>query len=734
VWLSKLVIHNLYSFGEGVVCLFENADNLSNHIQDKVIVFGRNNDEPGMDSNGSGKSSLLNVIFWIFFGEIFQDERVDEIVRRGTKKGWAELTLRDDQNVLVIKRTKGAKDHLVVTWNGEDKTPNMTATNAQKELLKILNMDLQAKIGEHTVDFLNTTYFSTATVKSIMDKRTKSKERFDIVARFLKLKDYDVASKLAKTKKDEILDGISSSLENINNKQQFLEQHAVKGYEDRIASIEANALVILNGEIIGLDNQIASEESRLIIEEVVPNLERRIANTKSQANNQLSSLQESFQNNALQLPELNTKINEYYLLKSTVDGEAKTQPVNNNRMTIINSEVTTVNNKNLELVTSRGTLLSQKNTITSQLQKHLTCPKCQEALMFDGKALKPIDKVSLTSQLEELNSKEVEINNQITKNNTIIESYNKEITELRAVINQIQNNANTLSRLDTPEKINEKINAIQNRNTQLLKDAEAVNTITKETLDELNKELATAQERVKSLPPSGVNIHDLKVSRETKQFKVKELNKEIGSLQQLITQINQVKAAVEELQKSVGDKKQEAEIYSFWENGFREIKIKIIEEFLPALEDRVNDYLETLKVNMRVDFDTKRAKANTSKKDLAEGMGYKEEFNITVLKSETVSPFNMLSQGERGRVATCVGIALRELTRESGACPFDFLLIDEIADALDQTGLQELLKLMDDIHGQKLVISHSDVLKEQFDQAILVEITDGVSTITNQAF
>lgn len=687
-----------------------------------------------MDSNGSGKSSLLNVIFWIFFGEIFQDERVDEIVRRGTKKGWAELTLRDDQNVLVIKRTKGAKDHLVVTWNGEDKTPNMTATNAQKELLKILNMDLQAKIGEHTVDFLNTTYFSTATVKSIMDKRTKSKERFDIVARFLKLKDYDVASKLAKTKKDEILDGISSSLENINNKQQFLEQHAVKGYEDRIASIEANALVILNGEIIGLDNQIASEESRLIIEEVVPNLERRIANTKSQANNQLSSLQESFQNNALQLPELNTKINEYYLLKSTVDGEAKTQPVNNNRMTIINSEVTTVNNKNLELVTSRGTLLSQKNTITSQLQKHLTCPKCQEALMFDGKALKPIDKVSLTSQLEELNSKEVEINNQITKNNTIIESYNKEITELRAVINQIQNNANTLSRLDTPEKINEKINAIQNRNTQLLKDAEAVNTITKETLDELNKELATAQERVKSLPPSGVNIHDLKVSRETKQFKVKELNKEIGSLQQLITQINQVKAAVEELQKSVGDKKQEAEIYSFWENGFREIKIKIIEEFLPALEDRVNDYLETLKVNMRVDFDTKRAKANTSKKDLAEGMGYKEEFNITVLKSETVSPFNMLSQGERGRVATCVGIALRELTRESGACPFDFLLIDEIADALDQTGLQELLKLMDDIHGQKLVISHSDVLKEQFDQAILVEITDGVSTITNQAF
>jgi DNA repair exonuclease SbcCD ATPase subunit len=403
-------------------------------------------------------------------------------------------------------------------------------------------------------------------------------------------------------------------------------------------------------------------------------------------------------------------------------------------MASLNAIISQLNSNNFETINKRANVLAEKNSITSQLQNHLTCPKCQEALMYTGKILHPVNKEMLTSQLNALNLTETSLNTQITFNNDSVAKHNIDIEAVKKPINAYQTNCNVLAKMETPEKLQAKIADINTRNQQLLKDAEAVNTSTKQTLDEHNKELAIAQARLAALPPSTINVHDLKTSLESKQFKVKDCDKEIGRLQQLIAQVNQVKAEIDEIQKVVGDKKQEAEIYSFWESGFREIKIKIIEEFLPALEDRVNDYLEALKVNMRVDFDTKRAKASAAKKDLEAGMGYKEEFNITVLKSETVSPFNMLSQGERGRVATCAGMALRELTRENGSNIFDFLLIDEIADALDKTGLQELIKLMDEIHGQKLVISHSDSLKELFDQAILVEITDGISGITNQAF
>jgi len=108
---------------------------------------------------------------------------------------------------------------------------------------------------------------------------------------------------------------------------------------------------------------------------------------------------------------------------------------------------------------------------------------------------------------------------------------------------------------------------------------------------------------------------------------------------------------------------------------------------------------------------------------------YKEEFDVKVSMDKEESPINMLSQGERGRVGTCVGMALRDLTRDRGNNIFDFIFIDEIADSMDSTGLMELVKLLDDVPGQKFVISHNEELKNYFDKTITAIRTDGVSRI-----
>jgi DNA repair exonuclease SbcCD ATPase subunit len=57
--------------------------------------------------------------------------------------------------------------------------------------------------------------------------------------------------------------------------------------------------------------------------------------------------------------------------------------------------------------------------------------------------------------------------------------------------------------------------------------------------------------------------------------------------------------------------------------------------------------------------------------------------------------------------------------------------MDEIADALDETGLRELIMLLDETPGQKIVISHNDAFKDYFDNKIVVEKTGGVSAIND---
>jgi DNA repair exonuclease SbcCD ATPase subunit len=158
--------------------------------------------------------------------------------------------------------------------------------------------------------------------------------------------------------------------------------------------------------------------------------------------------------------------------------------------------------------------------------------------------------------------------------------------------------------------------------------------------------------------------------------------------------------------------------------------LAVINEFLPLFEEKVNENLEKLKVNMRVDFNTHKKKSKVTKKDKEQGTVFKEEFNVKVLmENGDESPLNMMSQGERGRVGMCTGFGLRTMTTEQGNNIFDFVFIDEIADSLDATGLSELVNLLDSINGQKFVISHNEELKNYFDTCITAVRTDGVSVL-----
>jgi DNA repair exonuclease SbcCD ATPase subunit len=71
VKLNKLVIQNFLSIHEATLKLADRG---------LVSIEGDNQDDTGSDSNGAGKSSIINAILWCLYGAYGKDEGADDVV------------------------------------------------------------------------------------------------------------------------------------------------------------------------------------------------------------------------------------------------------------------------------------------------------------------------------------------------------------------------------------------------------------------------------------------------------------------------------------------------------------------------------------------------------------------------------------------------------------------------------------------------------------------------------
>jgi DNA repair exonuclease SbcCD ATPase subunit len=163
--------------------------------------------------------------------------------------------------------------------------------------------------------------------------------------------------------------------------------------------------------------------------------------------------------------------------------------------------------------------------------------------------------------------------------------------------------------------------------------------------------------------------------------------------------------------------------YQYWVEGFPSIRRWMIESFLPSFEEQTNSFLNQMEVGMRVRFDTLKEK-KSSKGDM------KNEFDLSIIdENNNKRDLETYSGGESKRIGICVGFALRELTLNKGYSNFNFLLMDEVIDSLDETGIAEFFHLLNNITGLKMLITHNSELKNRFAHVIRVSKSGGSSII-----
>jgi DNA repair exonuclease SbcCD ATPase subunit len=132
VKLSKLVIQNFLS-----------VQNATLYLADKglVSIEGINEDATGSDSNGCGKSTIINAILWCNYGSYGKDGGVDDVVNSKAGKGCFVLSeWREDSRVYLISRYRSHpkyKHSVKVELNGMDIT-KAGAKAVQQQINEIL--------------------------------------------------------------------------------------------------------------------------------------------------------------------------------------------------------------------------------------------------------------------------------------------------------------------------------------------------------------------------------------------------------------------------------------------------------------------------------------------------------------------------------------------------------------------------------------------------------------------
>jgi len=664
-------------------------------------------EEHNFISNGfiSHNTLLLNAISWAIFGKVPNDIDAGDVVKRGKNRCHVIYSMKDkDGQLIEIDRSRKKDGDHQLSWSvdGIDQSQR-TMRQTQQGLLNYFGI-LEGN-NEYYSDFLNTTYFSVEAIKAFAGKHSTSKERMDLISRFLNLEILDRCHSRTKV----YANNAKADLDGVESKVEFLSSKIDPEFdaEDIQAKIKEQS-----GDIRVLKSDTDKLRKKLEALTLIKNLQDQFEDTESDISRATQDLESTNKTFEVRLKDLTEMLEEIDQTRRELTSQENT--LEELDLNTLQAQL----DKNREYFDEGRTITVQKtaalNLIKKQLETHLNCPECQADLMYSHGHLEAFDIEVLEKEKDALQEK-------VKINTNDLAGLKKEIKILEEQINsgsklewEIKSRNKRLKELaDVPERI-----------ADLKSDFEQQKLNLEEYLKTLETKKVKLIIQIKKYPGLDPALHkDIEENIKINERNEEKLRDEISRLK---LQIESNELALEDLEKMKKEANEFQEVYAnytFWLEGFPAIRRWMIESFLPSFEEQTNAFLNQLEVGMRVRLDTLKEKKS--------GKGeMKTQFDLAIIdENNEKRALETYSAGESKRIGVCVGFALRELTLNRGYSNFDFLLMDEVVDSLDETGISEFFGLMEQISGMKFLITHNTDLKTRFSNVIKVIKEDSISRV-----
>jgi len=166
--IEALELHNYGSFHGSHVFPLANRG--------LTMVLGKNEDEPRMNSNGAGKSSLFDCLDWTLFGVIPKGDHVDSVINDEESEARGVARLFDEERglPLVVQRTKKRnKGGTLEYWLGDQHVQAQDTKETQRLLELELGLDRDVFHSAVLFGQNDIKHFADATGGERMDMLTK---------------------------------------------------------------------------------------------------------------------------------------------------------------------------------------------------------------------------------------------------------------------------------------------------------------------------------------------------------------------------------------------------------------------------------------------------------------------------------------------------------------------------------------------------------------------------------
>lgn len=697
-----------------------------------VLLLGRLLDGVDGESNGAGKSSVLDAVVWSLYGES-RAPNDDGLIRLGEKEMIVGMSFEIDEKVYQIVRSKKFKKSQKLQFTNLTDDVKLTGNSVKETQAKIVEV-----LGmSHTI-FTNTVFCGQHNVETFAG--AKPTERKSILSGILALDEYSRLEEKARSLANSYGADASNLRMTVSRMEDELKSEVVN--EDDITAGEKGiadnekSVSDARDRMVEARKQMESARSAAVEHERLSGEIQRVDNDELRNTHQTSGIgsrkEEELKNVSKERERLTETAGGGDRLRSTLgEIEAKISDVTN-----ILAKVRNMREEVAVLRTKKDGLTRPMETLGAELDKLRA--KIKQVHALGGEC--PLCMTELTE--EKRLSVEKTIQDEGTDKR---KEWDKLEAEVKGIVNQLQFLELGLKNAQAEAQGQAELEKDRKKYEGQVLEADMARTqLTHldERIEEINKRYTTQEQELQTEAKSLKSRKDLLNKELTKinvqdARKAKEYEDEIQDLEQktkdLTTANNDMIEKLGYLRKAkeAADKKKaqletdKAKLDEVTANEFtyRELTRAFGRDGIPALimdgalaeiQSEVSLRLDRLsRGRIQVEFVTTKELKN--KKTV-------ETLDIKVTDEVGTRDFALYSGGERVRVAIAIRLALSKIISRRAGKRIESIYIDEIAD-LDPAGLDSFVGMIHDIQGeyaQVFVVSHFAELKNRFPQVLTV--------------
>lgn len=700
---------------------------------DKItLIIGEYEGEEGR-SNGAGKTSVFDVIEWLLFDQTrassSKTSSIEDLIRDNEKEMWGFFTFQAfDQNIYKISKTHKRRKTNPTEIKFEIKSGEEwksiacdTLAETRKKIIQILGFEKDV--------FESTSLCKQHEVAGIASE--DSDTRLSCVKKILKLGKWAEYSKTAKIRIDSLKKELEVHTDLLNAAQSAQENLEIQQENIKIATEKQSVFTIkvdVQKKKIEKIRKEIDEINKVLgaLDQLKESL-KKSENRKKVLIDELKELEKQGTEVAEKISKLKVEFQQKNERQREIENSKPDKIKLVNEYRIANEEKDKIQTQNGSLQGLLEATTEQGKNLRAELEEFKKlgigiCSKCLNQVTEDHK-----EEVLNTfeSKLKDLRAKAIDYKNKIKEGEISLEEKKKKVDELikqQEFYNRLIEEKNSI--IERLKGINELVAAHQissdNNKAQL--------ATYKEEQRKLLIESEDLRQKIGAFGGSDLSIkHSNLVSQlQSENNILEDQQRQVASLQ---IQINNARALIEELKGKIEKAKKATEetenlrkqigwLEILQQDFQKTIPTMILENSSTMIETEINKCLATLSDGFSVTINTQhKNKTNDN---------IKEVFDIQVQVGDRTRAFELLSGGERFRVAFALRVALSVIQAQETGVQIGAIFYDEPFNDLDEDGLdkiQEVFVYLSSMFDHQLAITHQNRLKESFNDIICVRKT-----------